>query len=74
MFIDHEPSEVASLDMYIMPSTPLSFCSSGARVVFIMTSGDAPEYEPLTFTVGGAMFGYCVSDAARKLLSPDEQL
>lgn len=70
MFMDQEPSEVASLDIYIMPSTPLSFCSSGARVVFIMTSGDAPEYEPLTFTAGGAMFGYCVSDSWENAMRP----
>jgi len=38
--------------------------------VFIITSGDAPEYEPLTVIVGGAMFGYCVSERFENAIAP----
>lgn len=35
-----------------------------------MASGEAPEYEPLTVIVGGAIFGYWVSDSCENAIRP----
>src|SRR6185436_18946719 len=44
-----------------MFSTPLICCSSGVTTVDATTSALAPGYCPVTFTVGGAMSGYCAT-------------
>src|SRR6476646_1169306 len=53
-----------------MFSTPLICCSSGVTTVDATTSALAPGYWPVTFTVGGAMSGYCATGRRPNETSP----
>ena len=62
-----EPALVAVELMYIMFSTPLIWSSSGAMTEFNTVWALAPW---LTYTVGGAMSGYCSTGSVKSEISP----
>src|SRR5207302_719810 len=56
--------------MYIMFSTPLTCCSTGAATVSATTSALAPGYDADTSTVGGVISGYCVTGRVKTAMAP----
>src|SRR5262249_39586084 len=56
--------------MYIMPSTPLTCCSTGAATVSATTWALAPGYDAATSTVGGAISGYWAIGSVNRAMPP----
>src|SRR5262249_60670937 len=56
--------------MYIMPSTPLTCCSTGAATVSATTLALAPGYDADTSTVGGAISGYWAMGSVNRAMVP----
>src|SRR5262249_1404909 len=66
----YDPSLAHCDDMYSMPSTPLTCCSTGAATVSATTWAVAPGYWHDTCTVGGVIGGYWAIGKAIKAIVP----
>jgi hypothetical protein len=64
------PSPVDWLLKYSMFSTPLICCSSGVATDSLTVSAEAPGKVAVTWIVGGAISGYCVTGSVKYATAP----
>jgi hypothetical protein len=56
--------------MYSMLSTPFTSCSIGVATVSAITCAEAPGYDAVMLTVGGAISGYSAIGRVRCAINP----